>query len=382
MRTIIVVLIFTSHALFAASPEEELARSIEKAAIANDVHAVVKNFDRVQFVERIRKGLNGDDAEWEVFYKTNQIDLLLGELCCTWAGDGNFRFLRMLPRDKHARALFRYNGATGLSHYEILIDNTAAGLRAIDIRKGLNGELESQDIQDIDLLTLQSTNPRTFNHLCRTNADLQHRVKVRAAVADLQSLLLARDYANVVETFHQLPASIKKKKLVLLLRLNAATWIDKKESSDAFNDFQRHFANDPLLEMYKINVAMQEKNIEAALKAIDFYDSLVGGDPYFDLMRANALEECGRAKDAIPFAKKVVEALPEMQLSHVALLHAYVSANDFPNAVLALRGYESRFQLNMPRIVNNPKFANFVASQPFQEWFKNRKQAPDKKSAP
>lgn len=369
MRFILTVLLWTTLSLLAASPEETLARAIDVGANENNPEAVGKCFDEIRFFARIHEGLTGDEAEWGEFAKQMHGNFLMGQLYCKWTQSGNFRFLRMLPKGEYARALFRHCDATGVNHVEILIDNTPAGLRAIDHKTWSTGELQSREFQSAYLFNyLRSNKPEFLQNLLKENKDLQQRLNTFSAAASLQKPLRAGEYAQVVAAYRQLSESVQKQKPILLLRLNAASWLDKKEWTAAFDDLEKNFPNDPAREIHKIDFAIREKNVEGALKAIDFYDDLTGGDPYFDIMRANALEEGGRAKEAVVFARKAVAVIPDLRTSHVALLHAYVSAGDYANATLALSEFDSHFEVNIKTLTSSPKFADFVASKPFQEW--------------
>jgi len=374
MRYCVAALLWTTFALFAASPEEDLARAIDEAANENNVENVAKCFDEIRFFDRIHEGITGDEAEWAEFIKPLRGNYLLGQLYCSWTREGNFRFLRMLPKEKYSRALFRHCDLTGVNHVEILIDHTPAGLRAIDHKTWSTGYTQSRDLQSAYLFNyLRSKKPDTLKKIVDAHPEMLVREAVHVAAKTLQGPLRAGEYQQVIKRYYELPETVQKEKEILLLRLNAAAWLDKKERVAAFDDLKKNLGNDPALPMLTIDLAIREKDVEAALKAIESYDTLVGGDPYFDILRANALEEGGRAKEAVEFARKAVAAIPDLRLAHVALLQAYVSAKDYPNATLALSEFDSHYEVNLKSILTAPKFAEFVASQSFQDWLKTRK---------
>jgi len=373
MRGLLAVLLFSTFALQAASPEEALARAIDEAANENNVEGVAKCFDEFRFFARMHEGLSGDEAEWEAFAKPLRGNFLLGQLYCSWVREGNFHFLRMLPKEQFARALFRHCDATGVNHVEILIDHTPAGLRAIDHKTWSTGELQSREFQDAYLFNyLRSTKPEVLKKLVDANKELGPRGEAHAAAETLQEPLRAREFAQVLELYRQLPAAVQIQKPILLIRLNAATWLEKKDWSAAFDDLKKHFPDDPALEIFSIDGAIREKNVDAALKAIDVYDKRVGGDPYFDFLRASAFEQAGRGAEAIAHAKKVVEAIPDLRLAYVALLHAYIAARDYNSAVLTLSEFDRRFTVNVQRLLAEPKFAEFIVSEPYRNWLKKR----------
>ena len=107
-------------------------------------------------------------------------------------------------------------------------------------------------------------------------------------IQEISDAIRQNNPRQAIAVYDALPQSIKGEKVPLLARLMAAQSLDDDaEYRKAMDDFRRYFPEDPCLDLINIDHYFLTKQFDKELAAIDHIETVVGGDPYLNVLRAN-----------------------------------------------------------------------------------------------
>src|SRR6185369_15381122 len=107
-----------------------------------------------------------------------------------------------------------------------------------------------------------------FEKVCKNNADIGREVAAEPQINRLQDALRSRNFDDVIQIYNSLPADLKNIRSILLLRLNASTWLKQVDWEAAIKDFEKCFPADPQIDLCRIDIFIREKKVDEAFKAI------------------------------------------------------------------------------------------------------------------
>src|SRR5262249_26702303 len=147
----------------------------------------------------------------------------------------------------------------------------------------MSGELVSQTMRNVYLPVATHDSRGILEKLVGSEQEfMKNFPKITQMANDLKE---GKNQA-VSDTFRQLPASVQKEKLVLLLRLRAAQNLDESIYTAAIEDIRKHYPNDPSIDLLSIDYYFMKKQYAKSLECIDRLDKAVAGDPQLQVTRA------------------------------------------------------------------------------------------------
>ena len=207
----------------------------------------------------------------------------LGEqLAAQWGGEEGVSFIRV-RRDSMIGPLllFRILADDGINYAELLIEDVEGEPVISDIRMWTVGEFHSAMLRRT--FAQAGSNP-VRRLLDRAGTDPEQLV---AAITRMNDLVVGNQSQEALDYSQELPDAIRNQKMIQVLRVQAATSIEKEGVyENVVNEMRALFPNDPGLDLHLIDYFFIREEWDSALASIDRLDRYVN-DPYLDQMRGN-----------------------------------------------------------------------------------------------
>ena len=173
-------------------------------------------------------------------------------------------------------------------------------VQAADLYLYAAGELFSETLHRGFLHAAAETSPSLLARLTQQEGDY---VKNLDKLETLARCVQDGQTAKAMDIYARLPQSLKKEKSVLLLRVQAAQSLDLGQLDAAIRDFRSAFPHDPVVNRLLIDTFFLHQEYAKARASIDRLDRSLGGDPYLNVLRANAYlaeKQYKTAKELLP----------------------------------------------------------------------------------
>ena len=300
-----------SFAAHGGKPSEEEAQQfaleLEKAVAAGNLADANALFDWDALFDFATDTTEGSSQFRAGFIKGAKKEIqtpaaLMGQITSLPAHGGAFKFLRCREKDGQLHVLFRLMTAEGaLNYYDLVVLKSPDGVRAADIYVAMSGELLSQTMRHVYLSALAGDKPAFLSKENDHDADL---AKNLGKVQEMSDAVRQNNPRQAIAVYNALPQSIKGEKAFLMARLMAAQSLDDDaEYRNVLDDFRKYYPEDPCLDLINIDHYFLTKQFDKLLAAIDHIETVVGGDPYLDVFRANAYRAQGKFAEALRSAQ-------------------------------------------------------------------------------
>jgi tetratricopeptide (TPR) repeat protein len=107
------------------------------------------------------------------------------------------------------------------------------------------------------------------------------------------------------------------------------------------------------------------------LKRIDALDESVGGDPYLDLYRGNALLAMGKRDEARKAYERLYAWRPSLGIEHAALVHMLFDDKDFARAAEVLTSLDANPDINYSVFSRHPQYSTFIETPEGKRWLES-----------
>ena len=342
----------------------EAAREFEAAVAAGDPDSLAAHYDLDGYLDRVLDGFDAAFAEG-ARRGARRADSFPQQLAGVVAWGGSYRFLRVVQREGEARARFRLvDGGGGVSYHDLLLRRAPDGaVRFVDAYNFLGGEDVSQTSRRI---------LAGFEEAADGTAPPSERP---ARVAALAAAAQRGDHWAVVEAYPRIEDRAVDRKPLLVLYLLAAAQTSPVDYDKALALFQRDYADDPAADLVLIDRHALRGDMAAVLGAVDRLDAAVGGDPYLDALRVQALLAMGRTDEAQAAADRFADALPDLNDGLFLQIDVALAREDYRAAVAAMLRLQREFEIEFypEDLKRDPLWAGFVASPQYKVWAAERR---------
>lgn len=266
------------------------------------------------------------------------------------------RYLRLHTVDGTPRPLVRLIIDGAVNYHELELDKRGGTVRVADITNYMAGERLSDTVGTMLDLLLDSGGGEaktTMETMKRVN---QHR--------------LANEWKEAHAAFETLPAAFRGTKPLRLLEVQLTAEIDDASYLAAMDGFTKAFPNDPALVLIQIDRSLLRKEYAETLRFIDLLDKRVGGDPYLDVLRADALGAQGKLPEALEAATRASQAAPDLVASWWALLSQQTANQRYADTLPTLEVLRDKFaqDVSAATLGGDERFGALVASPEFTAW--------------
>ena len=264
-------------------------------------------------------------------------------------------FLRLRTVDGAPRPLLRLVTQGILTYVELELDKQAGGVRVADLTMASAGERFSDVIGGaVDMLDAPPAEVEAL-------AEKTQRVN---------SLMANKQWKDAEQAFRALPSKFRATKAARLMELRIAAELGDDTYRVALEAFAKASPNDAALALLQIDRALLQKQPADALRHIDGLDQHVGGDPYLDVLRADAQAAAGKLDEALAAAERAAKAVPAIDAVWWVLLTQQAANARFADATATLAVLRDRFQhdVSAETLGSDERFTVLVQSPEFAAW--------------
>jgi tetratricopeptide (TPR) repeat protein len=291
----------------------------------------------------------------------------LGWMSQTLAAAANgldYKCIRVVTDVPEPYVLFRLRfQPTGINHHRYFLTRDRSGsVVAKDMYVLVSGERQSDGIRRAWKVAVEAKN---------AGGDRINSVLEMAAFSRMVAQGL---HAEALKKYRQLTPEAQRDKNILMARYEAASEVSDEEAQAAVLDIRKYHPQDTALDVLLIDVYIEQKKYDDALKSIDRLRESTG-DPYFDVQRAIILCKQERLKDARVAVERAIRAEPDLPDAYLSAIEVSLSERKFDEVVRLLTKLEQLGQ-QLNDLSKLPEYAQFVKSPEYAEWMKARQKQP------
>lgn len=340
---------------------EELATAFAAAMSAGDLDTALAYFDFSAFAAlataeaSLKPPASGDVAQRLQLAQqmgSAGVEALLqsqSETASPW------RLLHVRRREEHSSAIVRTIGQSGLRYYELLIARVNDSPRVIDMWVFTTGERLTGQIA-------------RWMHAGGNPAPDQNLTPAQRMQRLLERAVQTQNYALALEIFAELPEAERQELGVQRLRLQAAQATSPEAGQTALEELIQLYPEDAGVALQAIAIRQEQQRYSAALGSIDLVDRAVGGDPYLNVLRAQAFRGDGDFIKARERIAQAIEAEPDLQEAYWERVMISLAEKNYADTARALEAIRGRFAVTFLALETIPDYAGFVASPEYQAW--------------
>jgi hypothetical protein len=265
-----------------------LAHRIEDADSMQRANLIARLIDLDSFVARMKaesKVLKAHKVEKEV---TEALRSQIGELAVSVVPNDSFscRLLRQYSDDNGARhLLFRIYSGLAVNYNDILLVRTGDSVKVADSYVYLAGESLSQQISGI---------LETMIHGTSGEVNRQDAIVTQLVIHYQQG-----QYGVAKEEFDSLDPKLQNQQSMQNLHIQICKQIDDFVYESALDRFGKLFPDAPNTYLLKMDLYYRKGDYPGYQAAIDRLDTIVGIDPWLDLLRGNLMLQEARWEKAL-----------------------------------------------------------------------------------
>ncbi len=255
-------------------------------------------------------------------------------LCQGIGEDATYRLLRIKEVDGQGRPLFRLLNDDSVNYHELELGKSPQDhrVRVVDIRVYASGDLLSESLAQVfEQVVVAKRSGRSPAALAQTLMSL-NRARVEG------------DHAAVQRLFAELPPELHDSKMLRLAELMSGADLEPAVYTALMERYRRDFPGDPSIDMVAVDYFFLKKDLPRTLEAIEIVDRRVAGDPYLNVLRANAYLSADRPADALVVARAAVTAEPNLEVGWWALVMAQLRQGDHDAVAETVATLNLRFQ--------------------------------------
>ncbi len=281
---------------------------------------------------------------------------------------GRVKLLRMHQVDGQQRAQLRLLVGEGINYLDLLIVRTPAGsIRVVDYLDMATGELLSRSISSVAIPALAGVMRTPLERLVQGSGD--DYVASVGKVPEIRKLMDEGKHQEAMERWRKLPEGFRTTRPGATLRMLIAQGLGNEEHRAALQEIERLFPNDEALSLVQVDANRLAKRYPQAQQAIDRVDTIVGGDPYLDALRASVFLEAGQLAEAQVAATRACEREPELIDNWWTSLGVSLKADTHALTATLLDEVKTRFQIEFQDdLAAIPEYARFGKSPEYAQW--------------
>lgn len=290
-------------------------------------------------------------------------------LCAWQALTESYTLLRVRMVDGQPRPLFRRITEDPDTHVHLVgYDELMLGVsrldhtvRAIDIYTYYHGEWLSETLRaPVDAAASMSDEP-------------SGAANWKDAIPRARALQIARKPAEALALLDSVPAAVRKTRMTQVMRVAITNAISVEAYSQALDEMAATFPGDSSMALIQIDGALVRKDYTAALRYIDQVDRAVGGDPWLEASRAQALAHRGQDGDldaAQRHADAAVNAEPTLAKAWWATLDVALAKHAWTKALAVMDELHRQFGalFDPETLRQTPAYRDLMVSPEYLAW--------------
>jgi tetratricopeptide (TPR) repeat protein len=351
---------------------EAVAAELQKAVAALDDAAFASQFDFVALGASVLSSIEGNNPEARSIRKgfEQRLDSLRAELIEQIfrhvRGGGSYQYLRTVSRVEGPRPLFRLRTSDdSLNYHELVLANGSNGVRVVDIFVYVSGERLTETMQRMLLTALPADKQTLLATISGSaKASLQRAIPLR----DMTAAFKAGDHARALTIYDSLSPALRNNKAIQVIRIMAAQKVDEQKYIAAIDEFRATYPHDPSIDLMSIDSYLFAKRFDDLHSALDRLDKQLGGDPYLQVMHANAFIAEKKLDQAEKIAHQILANDPRNLDAHWVLVACSLTSKDFETTAALLTKIRDELGVPIADLAKVPDYAEFILSPAYKKW--------------
>ncbi|HVR85892.1 MAG TPA: hypothetical protein VMU54_16350 [Planctomycetota bacterium] len=347
----------------------QFAQAIAAGFKSGDAAALDRAIDVDAMADRALVGMDAKEDWKRGFRKGVKETFSLGKAIAQSIQDkGSYTFLRFRTVDGKRRAMFRLVAGGSYNYHDCLVEPAADGFRIVDIYIYTTGEWMSASLRRMALGAL-AQEPGTLGKLVGRENEY---VKFLPQIQTMTALHNQGKNAEALKIYEGLPASVKKEKNALVVRIAVASAVSVPEWTKAVDDLKKAYPGDPCLAIQSIALLIVAKKFDEAAKGYEDLDQAIGGDAYLHCRKADVWFTKGDLAKARESAEKAVEIDPAYAEGYWIQVTIGLKEKRWTDVSAILTRIEKDLRLSISDLSRAKVYAEYVTTPEYEAWMKSR----------
>lgn len=278
-------------------------------------------------------------------------------------------FVKTRTVNNEHRALMRVDMRDrGMSYIDFILDKDSQGrIKIIDWHDYAQGQLYSTSLRQALVFMLPRDNSLFATILGESWIDNDSIERF----SELSYLAVNHNYNQWLKQYRDLPDSLKYSRIILVTRVLIASAAGaESEYRSALKDVCTHVGDDPALSLMLVDHYLNERNYDAAHRALDRLSEYTGGDAAIDLLKANVYLTEKNYLESIKHSQLAIMEDSSLEDAYWTLLAVSIHADHYDTAVETLLQLERQFghAFDPDQIANIKGYEKFASSSIFADW--------------
>ena len=345
----------------------ELAKNWESCVLNGKAVQGAKLLDYSAIMDRAMSSFEvtqkfKNDAKKGALQKQPSLQMIQQLIQSVEAG-GDYKLLRVVRRGGVPHAIYRMNlPEGGINYHDFQIQRFASKIYFEDLFVAATGESVSETIR-ATLAPFVAAHKSTFSKLSGSEKKAAADIEAKGAFMNAVN----QGSPNAMQLYNSLPASIKRDKVVQLLRIGLAG-DNEQELLALIAKYRNDFPNDPSLALVTLDSAVLKKDDKMLIECVDSLTDWTGGDTFLTVLASNLLVQFGNSEASGKYFDKVnCKELDSSGTLDLALFAA-LKLKRFDDVLTCMEVLKDEHDIDLGNLTANPDFAEFVKSPQYQKW--------------
>lgn len=328
------------------TPEDDLHGMVDLVQLTMRAAAEESGARRAEFFQGVEASASGQSGILEQLHRMVQ-------------DDGLIIFRGVAMRDGHpvARFLQMFGGESGVSFFDLLIAQSDDGPRVVDYFQLMNGRWQSEMVREWYIAGVVNAPSALQRAMGERNAVVDNVAQIQ----EIGAASRAGEFERVLGLVEALPEELQRSKLMMSMRMDAASRLPDRERYLAILDEYTQLApDDPSVRVRLFDAHFQREQWDAALVDIESLRTLFP-DPYWDSTEADVAMASGDHERALELAERTRRDDPWLlEASDTALL-ASLALGRTDRAIHHALTLRDRFTVDLEGLAQDPGYEGLAA---------------------
>lgn len=255
---------------------------------------------------------------------------------------GSYQFVKRYQDHKKQHLIFRiYSDDGGLNYHDFELVKKNDSIRIADVYIYSTGQTFSS------LLGSFTGSMGTYDN----DVTKKERNETYATIGKINIAVRDGKYRLADKYYLQLPAEVRKTKLVQIQGLTIASQLEDSLYLKRLKTFESSFPDDPATSLLGMTGNIMNGDYGSAMKSLEKLDHLLGKDYFLDYYRAWFLKEMGQNQEAENHLSSLYENFPLFEDGILLRIDNYNKMNDEKQAKKWLDLYRSTSSFDQNKLV-------------------------------
>lgn len=287
------------------------------------------------------------------------------------AAGGSASFIRV-RRFQDADTLLIRLDADGISYFDLnIVPDGRGSFRVTDLYNHGIGSSIVQICRRMAIPLVAEANKSILETL--TGSDNAY-AKNLDKILEIQNQIRQQNFTGALAKIKALPPDIARDKLLLIIRLQAASRVSPEEAELAIAELEKYYPDDVCLNLLRIDRYFNAEDWESFHACIRVLDTTIGPDAALECLRGNAHLAAVEYKEAEAAGLRALELDPSYSSLYDLLIVVHVRQKKFAKAIEWIETAETNLHFTMGDLSDQPEYADLVKSPEYQAWLAQRAQ--------